>query len=158
MNWKVGFKRYILVLWITNNIWKIIITQPRVAVAYPVNLSSLNWYNYSYPMSTTFILQIQLIFSIVQPFFSEGPLHVYGVHKLYRREKKLYYGVLKLYLEHNSSTHWSMKVVPVKRRKVNQLSYRYSGWGKIIFQLLAVIHNNNMHLLDPTFHFTSPFL
>ena len=81
MNWKVGSKRCMLLMWMTANMWKLDLPQPRVAVAYPVNLSSLNWYNFHAPVSRTIMLQIQFFLHSTS-FFLHGTtfaLEVYVV-------------------------------------------------------------------------------
>ena len=131
MNWKVGSKRCILLLWITANMWKSNSPQPQVAVAYPVNLSSLNWYNYSSPVSRTFILQVQLIFSIVQ-LFSPRYNYMFLESKSCTTEKK------SCTMEKKSCT-WSIivlltgawKLYPFREDKLNRVSYRYS-WLRLI--------------------------
>ena len=87
MNSKVGSKSCIWLLWVTANMWKLNFPKLHVTGAYPVNLFSLNGYNFSSLVSRTSILQEQLIFSLIQLFFSEGQL-MYLENKSCTTEKK----------------------------------------------------------------------
>ena len=77
----------IWLLWVTANMWKLKFPKLHVAGAYLINLFSLTWYNFSSPLSRTFILRGQLIFSVVQLFFSEGQL-MYLENKSFTSVKK----------------------------------------------------------------------
>ena len=133
MNWKVGSKSCIWLLWVTANMWKLNFPKLHVTGAYPVNLFSLNGYNFSSLVSRTSILQVQLIFSLVQLFFSEGQL-MYLENKSCTTEKKSC-------TRENKSCTWSIIVLLNGAQKLYQL-----GENKFTNRHLLTPLSNSLHL------------